>query len=223
MLINELELNARELPALHAFWAATLGLPVRVEDDGLVVETGTSRIRFRAQRDALAGVYHIAFNIPANRFAEARAWLAARVPLLIDANGVDAFDFASWNAHSVYFKDPDGNILELIARHGLANATDHQFGEQDFLAVSEIGLAVDDVAKTVGELTRSLGVPIYDGAGSDAFSAIGDEYGLFIVVANGRIWYPDTGVPAAVLPLRVTVETDAGRRVIAVSDKLNLE
>ena len=223
MLISELELVARDVPALHAFWAATLGLPVRVEDDDMVVEAGTSRMRFRTRRDALPGVYHIAFNIPANRFAEARAWLAARVPLLVDANGAGEFAFPNWNAHAMYFKDPDGNILELIARHGLANATDHQFGEQDFLAVSEIGLAVDDVATTVGELTRSLGVPIYDGAGSDAFSAVGDEYGLFIVVAKGRIWYPDTGVPAAALPLRVTVETDAGRRVIAVSDKLNLE
>ena len=118
----------------------------------------------------------------------------------------------------MYFKDPDGNILELIARHGLANATDHQFGEQDFLAVSEIGLAVDDVAKTVGELTRSLGVPIYDGAGSDAFSAIGDEYGLFIVDANGRI-----GIPIRVCPRPSCrcgdSRNDAGRHVIAVSDK----
>lgn len=210
MLIDELDLTASDLPALRAFWAATLGLTVRDEGDAVVVVVGASRMRFRTEHDALRGAYHIAFNIPSNRFDEAKAWLTARVALLKDSAGADEFAFGNWNAHSVYFLDPDGNVLELIARHGLANATDHPFDERDILAISEIGLAVDDVRESVAGLARVLDAPVYDGAGSDAFTALGDEYGLLIVVSQGRIWYPDTGIPAVALPMRVAVEPGGG-------------
>jgi hypothetical protein len=48
-------------------------------------------------------------------------------------------------------------------------------------------------------------VSVYDGAGSDTFTAVGDEDGLFIVVKRGRIWYPETGVAADVYPVAVTL------------------
>ena len=44
-------------------------------------------------------------------------------------------------------------------------------------------------------LCDTLGVTVYDGEGGDMFTAVGDELGLFIVVKQGRIWYPETGIP----------------------------
>lgn len=58
------------------------------------------------------------------------------------------------------------------------------------------------------------GYLIYDGAGSDTFTALGDEHGLFIIVKRGRIWFPDTGIPAELVPLKVAVSVDGGATII---------
>lgn len=71
-------------------------------------------------------------------------------------------------------------------------------------------MPTDDVATTVAQLQGSLGLQRY-GTGSAEFVALGDEQGLFIVVASGRPWFPATGVPALPTTLAVTLATDAGQ------------
>ena len=51
-------------------------------------------------------------------------------------------DFSAWNADALYFLDPAGNVVELIARHSLPNASDAPFGPDAFLEVSEVGMPV---------------------------------------------------------------------------------
>jgi hypothetical protein len=116
----------------------------------------------------------------------------------------------SWDAHNLYFRDPAGNIVELIARHTLGNADAGPFSGASILGISEIGVAADDVRELVAELIERTGAAEYHGPGSASFSPVGDESGLLIVVARGRIWFPETGVPAEPLPVTVTTER-AGR------------
>jgi catechol-2,3-dioxygenase len=161
------------------------------------------------------GVYHVAFNVPENQFAEAKLWLAARAPLIRDHAGREEFHFAGWKAHAVYCYDPAGNIIELIARHTLSNATDQPFTAASLLEISEIGLAVADVPAMVARLQAELGAAVYAGAGSADFTAVGDEHGLLIVVRQGRVWFAtsaDSGGAAETLPLSVTLTDAAGRR-----------
>src|SRR6266571_7594606 len=106
---------------LRAFYVETLG----VHHLPLVFERGESAIA------------HFAFNIPENQFPAGKAWLAERVELWTD-NGRDEFYSESWNAHVVYFHDPDGNVGELIARHNLNNASDVPFGADSLLELSEV-------------------------------------------------------------------------------------
>jgi catechol-2,3-dioxygenase len=133
------------------------------------------------------------------------------VPLISSGSGEDSFNFESWNAHSFYFRDPASNILECIARHNLMNGSDRPFDEQGMLCISEIGIATDDVRATVQLLEAELSAGIYDGAGSDTFAAVGDEHGLFIVVEEGRKWYPDLGRPAGPHPVTAVISTAAGQ------------
>lgn len=128
-------------------------------------------------------VAHFAFNIPENRFDEAVAWLRARAPLLTEPDGSERFAFSDWDAHAVYFADPDGNIAELIARHTLPGSRRESL---EFLSLSEIGLVVDDVPATAA----TLGLPSYR-PGHASFRPMGDEEGLVIVVQRDRPWYPD--------------------------------
>jgi hypothetical protein len=56
----------------------------------------------------------------------------------------DIADFVNWRAKSVYFFDPAGNIIELIARFDLNNASSEKFSSEQFLSLSEIGLVFPD-------------------------------------------------------------------------------
>src|SRR4051812_43449750 len=191
MHIATLEITATDLQALLNFYANTLGLEVSLKNNQrFTINAGATRLTFVRPTDDSPHSYHFAFNIPENQLPDARQWLSTRSPLLKDNSGADEFAFESWHAHSIYFKDPAGNILEFIARHDLPNSSHEPFGSRSILSVSEIGLATDDVPA----LARSLpsGVPVY-GEGSDMFTAAGDAHGLFIMVKVGRVWLPDSG------------------------------
>ena len=201
MKIKSLKLWATDLDTLAAFYRDTLGLIVSARAGRFEAYVGYTRLAFhQAEADenqAKYRAYHFAINIPENQFAEGKAWLAQRVPLIQDRDNTSTFDFLSWNAHACYCYDPAGNILELIARHSLDCAAAQPFSARSLLGVSEIGLITDDVRGSANQLCQKFGLGVYDGAGSEAFAAVGDEHGLFIVVKRGREWFPDTGKLAA--------------------------
>jgi len=157
-----------------------------------------------------AAIYHFAFNIPENQFAEARAWLTQRVPLVLGPDGEDLFTFESWNSHAIYFYDAAGNIVEFIARHDLPNSSNQPFGPASLLSVSEIGWVVADVRAAVDTLQNDLGLSVYANSLSDEFAAVGDPNGLFIVVKQERPWFPDTRhiLSAKPAPIHATLLQD---------------
>src|SRR5262249_32817478 len=73
----------------------------------------------------------------------------------------------------------------------------------DILYASEIGLIVDDVPATAQQLARVVGVEQYRG-GSEQFTALGDEYGLLLVMKRGRIISFDAEEKKAVSVFRTT-------------------
>lgn len=199
MRFLEVRLPAERLEEQRAFYGETLGL----QSEGDVFLAGGTRIAFDPEREPRA-VAHLAFNVPENLFAEAVDWAGERAEL-IEVGGRAEVSFPAWNAHSVYFLDPDENVLELIARHGLPNARE----ELSLLEVSEVGFPVPDVHGFAGLLTRGLGVELFDSAG-DSFAAVGDERGLFIVSREGRNWFP-TELPSRRCSIAVTVDAEGGR------------
>lgn len=205
MLIKRLELPALDLVAQRDYYAYVLDLPAHLEDDYLLVKAGKTDIIFTQAPSDWTGQYHFCFNIPENQFLQAKVWLSKRIPLLKDAQGNDEFKSESWNAASLYFKDTAGNILEFIARHDQKNATEIPFNSEQILQVSEIGLPSKDVISFAKELCEMLGVSVYRQELNETFTPIGDEDGLFILPVENRIWYPNTGVPARMLSVKVDV------------------
>lgn len=183
-------LLARDLPALTRFYRDVLELPLLAAGAREVsFAAGSSRLTFAACPANQQPCYHFAFDLPEHQFTEAKAWVAARTPL-ISLDGNDTFDFSNWNAHAFYFFDPAGNIVEGIARHDLPNASTSPFTGAQICHISEIGLVTPAVAKTATALKRALGIEAYRNTEYENFAAIGDAHGLFIVVAEGRAWYP---------------------------------
>lgn len=208
MHITELTLQTqtRDLAAQQDFYEHTLELPVlEASEQAFTVQVGTTHLTFQTteQEDVL---YHVAFTVPRNKTAQAKQWAEARFPLLTNPAGMEEFAGGSWNSWSIYFRDPANNILEFIAHYDLVRETTGNFGPTGMLHVSEIGLPVDNVPAQVDHLQAWLGAEPYKRQRSDAFTAVGDIYGLFIMVSTGRLWVPDMISPATVAPTKVTVE-----------------
>ena len=179
MQIKELKIYSSKIKAQTHFYTHILGLRVlRQSDKNVVLQMGKSILHIAYAPKTTP--YHFAINIPANQEYEALAWLKAKVKVLTNGSK-EIQDFEFWNAKAIYFYDADHNIVELIARKNLNNASDQKFDADQFLEISEIGLPTHDIEKEFIELHTSTGIEIYDGEFS-RFCAIGDEHGLFICI-----------------------------------------
>jgi hypothetical protein len=221
--------TAAPLEQLADFYGGTMGQ--RVEErsaDRLVVAAGATQIelvpapsehRGSGPPSSTSAFYHVAFNVPENKLRQARDWQLERTPLLPPSNNQvdpsypdDVTWFRNWNAHSVFFWDPAGNLLEHIARHDLATAAPGSFGGADILCASEIALITDEVPRVAREVAAAMGLATYREP-SEVFQALGDERGLVLVIERGRDWW---GKPSAVHPVEVALRGER-RAELAVS------
>lgn len=208
MHITRLELLSADLQAQRDFYADVLELPVNLLPSALEVKAGATDLVFNQAWSDFDGAYHFAFNIPENQIRTAKEWISSRVPLLRDNDGQEEFASKSWNSDSVYFLDAAGNVLEFIARHNLKNAVDGDFGSEQILNVSEIGLPSEGVVEFANQLCTKLGLSVFMQEPNENFTPVGDDHGLFILPAKDRIWKPDSGVPARLLPVKVNGEAN---------------
>jgi catechol-2,3-dioxygenase len=206
--ITTLELSAKDLEAQRDFYANLLELPVQLDSSSLEVKVGKTDLVFTQAPTEFDGAYHFAFNIPENQFKAAKTWISERFPLLSDENGQDEFESKNWNSHSVYFKDAAGNVLEFIARHNLKNAVEEDFNSRQILNVSEIGLPSENVIEFANELCTALDLSVFRQEPNETFTPVGDDHGLLILPVKDRIWIPNSGVPAKLLPVKVKGDTN---------------
>jgi hypothetical protein len=180
---------------LRDFYGGVLGLPI----DGEAVVVGETRLDFSVEDGG--AFYHFALLVPGDRFDAALAWARERVELL-----GDVFDFDNWDALAVYFHDPAGNIVEVIAHHGLAeNARSGEFAAEELVGLSELGV-VGDRAELLEQL-EAVGLELWDGTIDEPgrLSFVGERGRTFILAPPGRGWLP-TGRPAEEHPVDVRVE-----------------
>lgn len=208
MNITYLELPAIDLIAQRDFYSQILALPVHLSAEKLEVQAGETELVFTRADPDFDGAYHFAFNIPENQFRAAKAWISERIRLLDDENGQDEFTSESWNSQSAYFKDAAGNVLEFIARHNLQNRVEVEFDGAQILNVSEIGLPSEDVIRWAKELCARLGVSVFAQEPNETFTPVGDDNGLLILPIKNRMWIPNSGVPAKLLPVKVKVDVN---------------
>ena len=173
-------------------------------------------MKFHADSNGGSPFYHFAFNIPENKLEKAIDWLSGRAPLLKGRGGNHVVYFNWLDAHSVYFYDPAGNILEFIAHHPLKNGRPGSFDVEDILYTSEIGLVTNDVPSLSSELDAKLGLTNYAAEHhqqiSDVFRPIGDPYGFFIVVKHRRTWLM-TDDPAGLHPVTAAMHGRAHEKL----------
>ncbi len=208
MKIVELHLQCPNLLEQVQFYSQVLSVPMLEQTNSHVVfQIGSSKLHFHLEPNSTAK-YHFAFNIPEQQFLEATTWLENRAELVKDELGETHFHTANWNANQVYFYDPAGNILELIARHELKHDAITPFDSSSILNICEIGLAVPNAADFADWAEVNLKISKYR-QGSSSFTPIGDAHGLIIAASIGREWYPNTNIQAQPHFVKIILEGKA--------------
>lgn len=213
MKIKKLKLKTAYLKTLQEFYSSILELPVQsIDESEIKIQISASELIFT---EATTGepFYHYAINIPANKIEEAKDWLGTKVRLLwMEDYKNDIADFVNWHAKSLYFYDPAGNIVELIARFDLDNSVNETFSSSHLLSLNEIGLVFTDAdfEKEIATLVDSYSLSYFDKQPPlPKFRAMGDDHGLFVIVPEHRNWYP-TDKPSGIFPMSVEF-TNEGR------------
>jgi catechol 2,3-dioxygenase-like lactoylglutathione lyase family enzyme len=210
MRIQQLLLETSDIAGLKTFYQGLLGLPVTTDERNIMIQTGSSQLEFRETRQGHP-FYHFAFTIPANAIIKAKDWLKDKVELIwISEYKNEIADFVNWHAKSVYFFDPAGNIVELIARFDLDNATEEPFSSKQFLSISEAGLVFGDneLDKRTDELLQRYRLSYFDKQPPlPQFKAVGNDEGLFIIVPANRNWYP-TPKASGMFPMEIRFENE---------------
>jgi catechol 2,3-dioxygenase-like lactoylglutathione lyase family enzyme len=204
MRIIEVLLPCRDIAAARAFYEE-FGCDVVPDGGRIRVAMGSSVLVFApAEFD---GDLHLAFTVPTGSFSQAKQWAGDHASLL-SSDGTDEFEAApTWNASSVYFDGPDGQVLELIERRDLDNRIDHGFTAADLCCVSEVGVAVPDVPTAVETLAATR-VGFYGNPPGPGFAAVGDADGMLILVTPGRPWAPTRDRAAAEAPVHIHADVD---------------
>lgn len=196
MRIRHVAVRTADPAALRPFYAGTLGLPVVDDSDGFLVAVGRSTLAVRPGADD--PTYHLAFAVPGDTQAWTD-WLTDRVDIVPDEDGDRVVAYDGLGADALYFRDPTGNVLELLCRSG----HDGPVGPDGFRDVAEVGLVVEDVPGVARTVAGALGTG--DHEASEEFCYLGDERGALVLAAPGRPWYP-TAVGAEPAPATVVVE-----------------
>ncbi|MFF2887337.1 VOC family protein [Paenibacillus sp. NPDC057967] len=206
MRIKEVILQTSQLDQQQHFYHVQLGMPVlEYSDTVLRLQCGNSVLTFEVHHGETIPYYHFAFNMTPNKLDSAIQWIRELVIAINLVEGREVVHSNSWNSDSIYFYDPAGNIVELIARHLLTGESgEMQFNFNDLLGISEIGLPVTDVTEVSAVLTTFLQEQVYLNS-DELFAPIGDEEGLFILSSTERNWL-GSDKPVKIFPLTVEVE-----------------
>lgn len=208
MKITQLTLSAHDPAELKKFYSGELGfeeISAATDSDGYSFQAGHTRVNFiPGDRDAK---YHFAFNIKPDQLHDAVKWMnSCGVELVFSPEDKGVIvDFPNWWAKSIYFFDPAGNIVELIARGGIGAAGNAPaFSASSIVGVSEIGVVTEDVLSMREWIGATHGIPAFSRhQNTEEFSAMGDDHGLILIVRTGRNWFMGN-FNAAHFPLSMT-------------------
>ncbi|WP_242143330.1 MULTISPECIES: VOC family protein [unclassified Bacillus cereus group] len=216
MLINRVILYSNALEEMKEFYVRILGFRLLHSNEiRFSIQVGESELEFRKNDlTTKKPFYHFAFNIPSNRFSEAKKWARNKVVLNIE-DGVDEIYFPRSHAHSFYFMDPSGNIVEFISRHSISPESNEPFSVHSILNMSEMSLTTNQVL-AVGEQLIDFGILVNKkGKLNEEFNFMG-ESGVYILLGKtGRRWL-FSHLNAEVHPLMI--EIDREKRVEVTED-----
>lgn len=180
---------------MKEFYTKVLEMDLVMEEENyFAVLVGKTKLVF--EKDNNLPFYHLCFRTNDLFFEYMYQKLEEQKVLLPHPDG--GFSFY-WKGKQAYFTDPDGNILEVLERKSNCKVAQTSLSWHD---IGEVGLPVTDVKDTQNLLASYI--EDVNHSESDTFAFFGDEAGVFVIVKEGRPWYP-TQRKATIHPLKVVV------------------
>lgn len=211
-MFKAVTLYTNKLKQLKGFYGNVLGLHMLETDvDHFTVSIGSTTLTF--SESTRAAIYHFAINIPGNQFTLAKHWAMERVELNRE-EGLNEVYYPRFEADSIYFEDPAGNVIELIARRNVDKWSD--FSVESFINLSEVSITTPFVAE-VGEQLQDIGIPISGHVEIEptALNFLGSGNTFILLVPPKRRWYFSKRL-AETHPLEI--ELSKGERIV-ISDE----
>lgn len=194
MKILRIVLETVNMEKMKEFFTEVLEMPIVREKEGFfTVRAGHTHITFQQSIEQITPFYHFALRTNLAFYESMFSkMMDGNVDVLPDSEGQLS---GYWKGKRVYFRDPENNILEILER-------DIGENHSGWFDVCEIGMPAEDVRDMSGFLSPIMNVNQLE---SDTFRFHGDENGNFVLVKEGRNWYP-TDQPATIHPIVVEVE-----------------
>lgn len=170
---------------MKRFYVNVLGLDITDStSEQFTVNVGATDITFHQSDDP--SFYHFAINIPGNQFFIMKEWIKNRLTL-IRSKGVTEIYYQSLGGDSIYFEDPAGNLVELIARRN--RDLFGSLSKEVFLDVSEVGITTPYVYE-VGEELQDIGLPLRLGTeiNTEGMNYLGRESSYIVLVPPRWKW-----------------------------------
>ncbi|RAV21126.1 VOC family protein [Paenibacillus contaminans] len=198
-----LQLQTVSLPSVRHFYHEQMRFPIAYETDNRIAFQPTPHVTltFVEAYEPVTPV-HIAFEVPMSRFAEAAAELRktqAVIQKWPDGKEIDVFE----TGENIYFRDCDGNLLELIAHRYLKEDVLAPTGPFHILYLREVGFPVDSVPAFREWLRQLLGMKL--DKVSDEFTFVIGGTAHAVVVSKRRKW-----IPVSMLALPPKMEVTLG-------------
>jgi hypothetical protein len=213
-----LQLNTVSKLAVKQFYQERLQFPVIFETEHEISFQPATHftLSFQEVSEPISPV-HIAFEVPYSCFEASVSMVrAATIPLLKWPDGREIDEFET--GKNIYFRDGDGNLLEVITHHYIKEGVLPPYGALNVIYLREIGFPVKDV---VGfrEWLKSI-LRLRTIKESDNFNFVIGGTAHAIVTSTKRRWIP---VAMLALPPQMTVNFGVSDRAFIESARSSLE
>ncbi|MGZ7440450.1 VOC family protein [Paenibacillus sp. TH7-28] len=202
-------MKTNKFSELKSFYRDVLRFPILEETNtSFSVDAGETVVIYES--GDLHTFYHYAFFVNKAHFDRILEKIVEHSPLLADETGQTEFMSGVWKRKQVYFKDAQGNILEILPTGEELSA------EKTWVRVQEFGVPVDNLDEFISEVNQISNIFPKN---SDHFCFYGDESGVLVLVKEGRPWFP-TDLPAISSPAELIVVDDCQMEVESGGFKL---
>ncbi|WP_018757744.1 VOC family protein [Paenibacillus terrigena] len=147
MRIKHLKLKTNKLHEMREFYITLLQMELSEQTNtSFTVRVGNTLLTFEGAKEDT--FYHYAFSVNKMNYEELVQRIPTFTPLLADNDGETLFFSGLWQRSQAYFKDPQGNILEILPSTELFSP------DQTWIQVQEIGVTVADMNDLISVIRR---------------------------------------------------------------------
>jgi len=197
---SNVELNTVSVKGVKQFYSGQLRFPIVEETSQRITFQPVDHctITFNLAYEPISPV-HIAFEVPNSKFLEAVSNLKASSVQLLkwdDGREIDNFE----TGENVYFRDGDGNLLEIISHFYIKEDVIEPKGSLSLIYLREVGFPVPDVIQFREWLVETLNVKLDKILDNFSFAIGGTAH--CVITSINRKWIP---ISMVALPPKIKV------------------